>query len=271
MLLAAGEIFRANGDQASYAMTLVNISQARLSVGEVDDAITAAEEAIAIARTIGHPQAETNALMQLGSAHFFNRNVEQATRHFQQALHLAEKSSMARNLAHIHLALVKLCFYCKDFKTCKNHASKALALAGELGEKSIATLSQASTAAVEACEGLFHAGLRKLQNAYKGIDQIGDEEMVIQLKALLGQVLLWHGKTDQDREEGRGILNEGLAMARNKGLAPEVSFIEEILGGDAPSRQSVTALPSARFGSKAPAPNEDITLIVDPGKNANPI
>ncbi len=271
MLLKAGEIFKGSGDQASYAMTLVNISQARLTVGEVDQAIADSEEAITIAHKIGHPQAETNALVQLGSAYFFRRDVEKASEYFQRALELAEKSSMARNLAHIHLALVKLCFYCKDFKQCKNHAAKALSLAGELGEKSIATLSQASAAAVEACEGLFHAGLRKLQNAYKGIDQISDQEITLQLKALLGQVLLWHGKTDQDREDGRNILREGLTIARSKSLAPEISFIEEILAGD-----GTAALPMApsmaRDSEQTHSPfDEELTVIVERVKNAKPM
>ncbi len=229
LLVNAAEEFRRTGDQGTYAMALVNMSQARLTLGEIDQAISDAQEALEIARKINHPLVETDALVQLGSSHFFLREIETAVDYFQQALDIAEKSNITRSLAHIHLALVNVCLYCENFKQCRHHATKALAISREIGEKTATILSNAGLAAVEACEGLYHSGIRQLQAAYKGIERTGNVQMTVQLKALLGQILLKHGKSERDSSDGKRMLDEALVTANDIGLAPEKKLIEEII------------------------------------------
>jgi serine/threonine protein kinase/tetratricopeptide (TPR) repeat protein len=229
LLDSAANMFQSLGDRSTYALALVNLSQAKLTLGEVEQAMTSAKMALEIAREINSPLVETDALVQLGSSHFFNREIEAAVGYYKGALDIAENTNMPRNVAHIHLALVSICFYCKDYDKCKNHATKALSIAREIGEKTALIMSNAGIAAITACEGLFNTGLRQLQDAYDGISKIGNRQMTLHLKALLGEVLLVHGKTDKDREEGMSHLEAALAKAKENELAPEIKLIDEII------------------------------------------
>ncbi|MEW5925759.1 MAG: tetratricopeptide repeat protein, partial [Candidatus Zixiibacteriota bacterium] len=229
LLDQAALCFKNMADRGNYALTLVNISQARLTLGESEPAIEAAREALEIAREIHHPLVETDALVQIGSAYFFNREIDEAVRHFQLALEIAEKSNMSRNIAHIHLALVNICYYCKDFEKCRNHATKALSISREIGEKTAMILSNAGLAAINACEGLYSTGLKKLHDAYQEIEKIGNDQMAIHLKALLGEILLNQGKTDRDKVEGKELLHTARSRAFEKGLIPEIKLIDEML------------------------------------------
>lgn len=229
LLDQAAESFKGMADRGNYALTLVNISQARLTLGEFESAVSAAREALDIAREIHHPLVETDALVQIGSAYFFNRDIEPAVKHFQMALEIAEKSNMSRNIAHIHLALVNICYYCKDFDNCRNHATKALSISREIGEKTAMILSNAGLAAINACEGLYSTGLKKLQDAYNEIEKVGNQQMSIHLKALLGEILLKHGKSDKDKNDGREMLHAAHSLAIDKGLVPEIKLIDEIM------------------------------------------
>ena len=53
--------------------------------------------------------------------------------------------------------------------------------------------------------------------------------MTVQLKALLGQILLKHGKSERDSSDGKRMLDEALVTANDIGLAPEKKLIEEII------------------------------------------
>jgi serine/threonine protein kinase/Tfp pilus assembly protein PilF len=229
LLESAAASFNDLGDLSNYALALVNVSQARLTLGQMEEALDAAQKALEIAREIKNPLVETDALVQMGSTHFFKREIKAAVDYYHQALKIAENSNMPRNTAHIHLALVSLCFYCKDYDKCRNHASKALSIAREIGEKTAMVLSNAGLGAITACEGLFSTGLRQLEEAYKGIKKSGNKQMAIHLKALLGEVLLVHGKSEKDKKEGNELLEEALQLARENNIIPEVKLIEEIL------------------------------------------
>jgi len=231
LLESAAASFKNAGNKSTYAVALSNISQARLMLGDVEEAISAANESLEIAHAIGHPGGEADALVQLGSAHFFRREIETATEYYQRALEVSQEAEMTRNTAHIHLAMVNLCFYCKDFKKCRKHATKALSIAREIGEKTASILSKAGLAAVEACEGLYHSGIKQLEDATRGVEKIGNLQMTLQLRSLLGEVLLKHGKSDKDRADGAGLLEDALRIAREKGMAPETKLIEEIKAG----------------------------------------
>ncbi len=229
LLDSAGKMFDALGDRSSYALALANLSQARLTLGDMDGSMSAAMQSLEIARDIKNPLVETDALVQLGSTAFFKRDIEAALQYYQQALDIAENANMRRNTAHIHLALVSLCFYCKDYQQCRSHATKALSIAREIGEKTAMIMSNAGLGAITACEGLFNTGLRQLEEAYSGIEKLGNRQMTIHLMALLGEVLLVHGKTDKDKKEGRDRLEDALMLAKEQEIIPEVKLIEEIL------------------------------------------
>ena len=230
LLDSAAEMFKSLGDRSTYALALVNASQAKLTLGENEEARSKAAAALEIAREVNNPLVETDALVQLGSVSFFNREIESAVDYYQQALNIAENANMMRNTAHIHLALVSICFYCKDYKKCRSHATRALSIAREIGEKTALIMSNAGLAAISACEGLFNTGLKQLQDAYDGMEKIGNRQMTIHLKALLGEVLKVHGKSQEDQSEGASLLEGALKDARENEFLPEVKLIEEILG-----------------------------------------
>jgi len=228
-LESSANSFHTLGDKGNYALAMVNISQARLTIGEFEESVDAANTALELGREIGHPLVQSDSLMQLGSAYFFNRDIDKATNYFQQALDIALKSNISRNIAHINLALVNLCFYSRDFDNCKKYAKKALSIAREIGEKTALIMANAYLGAVSACEGLFNSGLRQLEDSYRSIEKTGNTQMTIQLKTLLGEILMNHGKTEKDKNDGNALLEEALSLSRENVLALEIKLITGLL------------------------------------------
>ena len=232
LLTTAADSFQQLDDRGNFALTMVNLSQARLSSGDTEEAINSATNALSIARELNNPLVETDALVQLGSAYFFLRNIEKAVEYYHEGLEIAEKSKIGRNMAHIHISLVYVYYYCKNYQKCRKHATEALSISKEIGEQTTLMLSNALLGAIEARNGLFNTGLRQLQETYKGIEKTGNKQLFVQLKTLLGEVLLTNGKTDKDKQDGQKYLTEALALSHENNLAPEEKLIKEILQGN---------------------------------------
>ncbi|HEX2897372.1 MAG TPA: tetratricopeptide repeat protein, partial [candidate division Zixibacteria bacterium] len=233
LLKQSADTFEKAGEKSMLAMNFINISQVNIILGNVKEAVSLAEAAIAIAREIKHPLAESNAHMYIGMAYAFDSKAALAEKHFNQSLEIAQKAGIARNVAHGQLLLADLMYQSKEFEKCQELANKALLLAKEIGEKTAVLHSSALIAALSARSGLYHSAVKQLHQICKDTEPMGDDQLTIQLKTLLGKVLFENGRSDGDQSEGKSILESTLSVAQSKKLAPEIKAIQTILSESA--------------------------------------
>ncbi len=229
LLKKSADTFERVGDRGMLAMNLINISQVKIIMGDTDKAIQMAESARLIAREIKHPLAESDANLYMGMAYSYQDDHSNVEIKVNEALKIAESAGITRNIAHGLFLLAELKYKVKDHKSCGEYAQKALMVGKEIGEKSVVLQSSALIAALTVKSGLYHAGIKQLRQICKDADLIGDSQLSLQLKTLLGKVLLENSRSDSDNKEGRSILEQALVQAKEKNLAPEIKAIEEVL------------------------------------------
>lgn len=228
MLATAATFFEALGDKANLALTLSNVSQARLTLGMDEEAQTAAERSLALAREIRHPLAESAANHRLGAISAFRGDYEQASQYLHQALEIARDSGMNRNVAALEVELASIHFQQREFDSAKKHAGRGSALAKEIEDRSTMCLASSYLGAISALGGLLHAGTSQMRQQLSKAVDIGDKPLALQIQQLLGEVLYSRGN-EGDREEGRLFLEDALDQATKSEQAPEIRRIRAIL------------------------------------------
>jgi tetratricopeptide (TPR) repeat protein len=79
------------GDEFGVGTSLCNISESFLAMGRIAEAETAASEAVAVNRRIGHRDAEAHSLRQLGMAARAAGRPDEAARHWHAAAEIYEQ------------------------------------------------------------------------------------------------------------------------------------------------------------------------------------
>jgi serine/threonine protein kinase/Tfp pilus assembly protein PilF len=217
------------GNRANYALYQVNLAIILTITGDYSRAIQVANEALTIATKLDYPLVVAFAYLSMGIAHFYRGEDEKASDYFHSALEVTEPAGHRREVAVIHAFLGELFYMYQDPDSCKEHSEKALILAEEVGEKTTLLKAPAYLAALMSAEGLFEDGVRRLREVSMKANEYGDPLYILIVRRLLGQVLLECGQSQSDREEGHSILEEALALAREKEVAYEIDWIREIL------------------------------------------
>jgi class 3 adenylate cyclase/tetratricopeptide (TPR) repeat protein len=116
-------------------LALVSLGRAYLSAGRVDEAIGRAREALAACREQSMRNLEASALHLLGeiAAGLERPKLEEAERHYHQALGVAEELGMRPLVAHCHLGLGKLYRRTGKSEQATEHLTIAAAMYGEMG------------------------------------------------------------------------------------------------------------------------------------------
>jgi tetratricopeptide (TPR) repeat protein len=227
-LTTAATFFEALGDKANLALTLSNISQARLSLGMVNEAQSAAERSLALAYETGHPLATVSANHRLGAVSLFRGEDELASQYLHQALQAARTADMSRNVAALEVEVAAFHFRLRQFDPARKHAGRASALAKELEDKTTLCMASSYLGALTAAGGLLHAGTNQLRQQLVKAGEIGDKNLTLQVQQLLGEILFEFGK-DSDRDEGRTLLLDALAQATLSRQAPDIKRLQAIL------------------------------------------
>jgi non-specific serine/threonine protein kinase len=186
----ASAIHRDVGEDASYALTISNIAVILATTGEYDRSIENASEALSIVEELDYPLIIIAANWNLGNAHFYMGDYSTARNYYHTALEAAQKAGLRSDIGETHAFLGEFYYIRKEYSLCLEHLEKAFSIAKEVGHK---------------------------------------ERYVLITQRLLGQALLEHGRSVAEREEGRSILKEALALAGEKVIAYEVKWIGEIL------------------------------------------
>lgn len=80
-------------------------------------------------------------------------------------------------------------------------------------------------------DGLFVEGVQRLRGILGDARSYGDPRGILIAERLLGQVLLEHGPTQADRNNGRATLERALVFAKEKEVAHETQWINALLAG----------------------------------------
>jgi serine/threonine protein kinase/tetratricopeptide (TPR) repeat protein len=228
LLHTSASFFEAMGDQSNFALTLCNISEINLVLGEFEDSLDAAKKALNIAKRISHPLSELSANHHLGSIYLYNRDFDKASKHLQAALKIANANNMSRNIAGLQADTAKLHYLKGEPDLSTRHAKRAQTIAREIGDKPILSIASAYLAALSTHEGLYNAGIRQLRQQQRIAKEISDPQLNMHISILLGDVL-YGSEREEDRSEGRQLLEKTREEAETLQLAPEIKWITEIL------------------------------------------
>lgn len=228
LLEVSATFFEAMGDQGNFALTLTNISQARLRIGEDDGAIKAAERALEIAKSIKHPLAESGALFRLGGAYLYQREFDKAKEVMLQALVIAEQANISRTVAALEAEMATLYYLKEDYAASRKHADRAQTVARELGDKTTLTRAAAYVGALTVNEGLFNAGISQIERQITKANDIGDVDLSMHLELLYAEALFKSDEED-DKKNGLEMLEKNLKLSEERELAPETKWIKELL------------------------------------------
>ena len=228
-LINSSHAFHKLNDRTNYALALVNISQARLVIGETEKAEEAAQQALSIAKEIGQPLAETDALVRLSAVGIENNDLETALANLIQARELAESTSNNRNLALIELMIARAYFRKKDYATCSAHAKKALDVAKSIGEKNIIYHAEAFIGAYNVTKGLYNMGVKKIEDAIDNLEKINNIESLLIVNNLYAFILIKFGNSEDARTKGIQILEQTLEKAEKRKMILISRFVHKLL------------------------------------------
>jgi serine/threonine protein kinase/Tfp pilus assembly protein PilF len=229
MLDQASMIQKEIGYSSGNALTLTNIADIYSRIGEYDRAIEAARQALAIAEELDYPLIIAVANLNLGSSHLYKDEYKTALECFLNALDVSNRAGLPRYIIWSHTLLGELHYHQGEYDKCHEHSEKARTMSIEIGEMETMLKASAYLVALMVQKGHLEEGVRELSEVCDTAREVGDPIPVINARRLLGQSLLEHGRNESEREEGRTILEEALAMAQEKEVAYEVEWICEIL------------------------------------------
>lgn len=230
LLKVSASFFEALGDRSNLAITLSNLSETSLMVGDIDGAIEHADRALAIAVEIESPLARSTAHHRLGMANFIRGNYELSSEHLTAALEIATANNMKRNIAGLEVELARLHFCQGQLDNAAGHARRAQTLAQEIGDKNTLCLASAYLGALSAAGGLYHAGVRQLDQQSKTARGLGDATLERHISFLLGKTLFQLGN-DDDKTRGRGLLEAIRSSAKESLRSCEALQIDKLLAG----------------------------------------
>jgi serine/threonine protein kinase len=217
------------GFHVEYALTLCNISLIYSIIGEYDRAIQAANNALVIFEDLDSPIERAVANLYLGMAHFYEGAYESAQEHSLIALEISNQNSLRREITSSHALLGELHYYQEEYDISRDHLEEASVIAEEIEYKEAVLTVSAYLAAMMVYEGQFEAGVRQLKEIRNVSEEYGDPQNILKALRLLGQILLENGRNESEQKEGQSILEEALALAKQKEIAFEIKWISEIL------------------------------------------
>jgi serine/threonine protein kinase/Tfp pilus assembly protein PilF len=228
----AAKIHKEIGNRSSYALSLNNISDIEAITGEYERAIETANRSLAIAEELNYPKVIARANINIGCAHFYLDDYKSAREYFSTALQLSTQNGDQRIITLSHTLLGELFYHQEEYDLCRGHMEKALTISQEIGHKECSMEASTYLAALMILDGEFKVGVDQLREIVEDPKYYGNPQDILIAMRLLGQSLLEFGRDEKDRKEGNRILQEALDHAREKRIAYEVKWIEEILSAE---------------------------------------
>ena len=199
------------------------------NLGECDKAISTLGRVVTDAAQLGNAELISGAHLSLGMAYFYKGEFDSAKDNYYTALKAYEDMGTRSSTAEADCCLGELYYFLNAPDSSRKYFEKSLALAEEMGIKKIRVRASAYLAALTARGGDIDGGVKQLREILEEAKGHGNIENKVVVRRLLGQVLTENGSGDTDREEGRAILQEALALATEQGYAHEIGWLTGLL------------------------------------------
>jgi tetratricopeptide (TPR) repeat protein len=212
------------GDREVAAFCLLNSGYVRYSRGDDGPALERFEAARAAFSEIRVPMGVWASFNGIGNVHFAQEQFEKALSVYEQARDLLKVLDSGQALVcigNIGEALYEL----RRDQEAERNLKEALALATKMADKVRAAEFSAYLAAIRARRGEREEGIRQLRSAVADLDEMGEVDPRVRLRALLGRILTEAG----DFKAAKQVFEEGLGLARATGLKRQVEKIEKAL------------------------------------------
>lgn len=231
MFRQAAAVHEELGNRSDYSLVLSNNARLLAIIGKFDEAIEMARKAQQISKELDYPFVANLAEDSTGYALQCKGDYSESIKHYQAALDVATEAGLRREAALAHMNLGVAHYYLNDLDRAKKEATTAHEIGADLGEQYIDLKAHAYLAAVEVKAGEFEKGVNHLRETLKDDEKFGDPRAIIDVKRLLGSLLIEHGRNEDEKDEGRTTLQEALKLAEEKGVIYERHKIEALLEG----------------------------------------
>lgn len=225
----AASIKKQLGDRGEYALYHNNVAQSLIIIGEYDRAITISLESLTIGKELNYPLVIFDANDTLGQAHFCKGKNAQAKEYYQAALDVAGQAGLRKNTASVFSNMGEMHYLLKEYDKCHVYSEKALTVAREINEKEAQFKASAYIAALKIRNREFTSGVEQLHQIVDEAKKHEDPRYILIAQRLLGEALYLHSSSDSSKSEGKTILDEAMALAKEKEVAYEIKWIGDIL------------------------------------------
>jgi tetratricopeptide (TPR) repeat protein len=207
----------------------LNASAAYARLGMYSEAEDAANDALRTAEKARIPSWIADAHQSLGLVFLYQREFTRAQPSLDKALKLAITHDLNTSLPECHAYLGQLHYHAGNAGLCREHTQEALESLQRASDREVKIEASAYAAAQNARDGAFAQSVSHLRNTLKDAEDFSNLKCILICRRLLGEVLLKLCPSDAERSEGRAILEEALALAKEKEIAYEIDWIGRLL------------------------------------------
>jgi serine/threonine protein kinase/tetratricopeptide (TPR) repeat protein len=224
----ATRIYKTLGDQSGYYTGLTEIAACLTNIGDYDSAVALYETALPV-MSEQSPTGAANIKTNLGLAHLYNGDTEQARLCFQETLELCANLGDTYGMCFAATCLGELYYLTANMDSSAFYFKFAHGNAEQLGFQDSRLWSEVYLAAIHASSENLDQGIAELKRLSAEAEENQLMEIYIMSRRLLGQVMLEYGLDDAARAEGRAILIEAKDLAEKQSIVHETRRISTLL------------------------------------------
>ena len=215
----------AHGDASANARCHLGMASRRIREGELAEAATLLEKALAAARASGDRILVGRVLNNMGLLHYWSGHYDQALAAFRDALQVREGIGYSAGIVINHHNIGDVHFSRGDLPRAFVAFNRSRELAEEMGWARGVVLNDVYLGAITAMREGLDTGLARILDARARAAELGDTEIAANAALLAARLLGDEGRTDEALE----LLAEAREQADGFGLRTMVASLDELI------------------------------------------
>ena len=262
------------GAQFTMAQALMEECWALRSLGELEAAKTAGEQARSILSSAKDGRGEARSLTCVANVLADQGNLAEAKGMHERALVLARKIGAQKDIAGALINLGNISAQ-RDLRESTARYQEALVVANAVGDRVDSLSAQNNIAANFIVEGQFPAATTILQSALRSANDLGDQSSEVVAKINLGNIYLALGKFADSRKYLAEALSQSKQLDLKSNIAAalmglgDLALSEDDLGSAEQNYQQSLAL-RTQIGEQAGVANSQVSIATLDLERGNP-